>query len=96
MVECEPAGIGGATWWGAGQKGTPDNDRNLCILDDVFCLWVSSNNFEERRELLGRRGRVLDHIMGREVSMSRGLSFWVATGSAYIFLTSCVSGKDAY
>ena len=33
----------------AGQMGIPDNDRNLCILDDVFFLWISRNSFEERR-----------------------------------------------
>lgn len=95
MVECEPFGIGRATW---GQGGRADGSPRQWqeSLDDVFCLWVSRNSFEERRELPGRRGRALDHMVGREASMSRGPSSWVAMGSAYIFLTSCVSGKDFY
>ena len=41
--------------------GAPGDEKDLCILNDVFCLLVSNKGFEERRELPVRRGRALDH-----------------------------------
>lgn len=41
--------------------GTPGDEKDLCILNDVFGLLVSNKGFEERREPPVRRGRALDH-----------------------------------
>lgn len=96
MVECEPAEIGGATWGVQGRWGLQTmTGISVSLMMSSFCGYLGTTS-RKGGKLPGRRGRALDHMVGREASMSRGPSSWVAMGSAYIFLTSCVSGKDSY
>lgn len=76
---------------------TPDTEKELCILNDVF-RFVFNKGFQERRgaPCEERKGsRRWGGGKGEKARMSRDPLLLVAVGFAYIFLMSHISGKDA-